>query len=124
MMEDFERQFQALHEELRTSLRSVKHASIVSILSLHDDEGGQWIIGDPNQDPARVAARLRCCAGIMQRQADRLLPTEPACDHDWVRDGHMARCAREGCDFVRAPQGDERELTDEDINDAPPTNQS
>jgi hypothetical protein len=34
------------------------------------------------------------------------------CDHDWVRDGHYAYCAREGCDHVRKPQGDEREATE------------
>ncbi len=107
-----EAKFKDLHDELRASLTSDRHATIVSILSLHDDEGGQWIIGDPKQDPAKVAARLRCCAGILQRQADRLLPAEPMCEHDWVRDGQMARCAKEGCDYVRAPQGDEREMTE------------
>lgn len=39
---------------------------------------------------------------------------EPQCDHDWVRDGHYAYCAREGCDHVRKPRGDEREATDDE----------
>jgi hypothetical protein len=39
---------------------------------------------------------------------------DPGCEHDWVRDGQIARCAKDGCDFVRAPQGDEREMTTAD----------
>lgn len=70
MMADLEAQFKKLHDELRASLRSGKHASIVSILSLHDYEPGQWIIGDPSQDPARVAKRLRLCADILDRKAE------------------------------------------------------
>lgn len=69
MISDFENRFRELHEELRKSLRSDKHASIVSILSLHEDSAGQWIIGDPTMDPARVAARLRVCADVLDRQA-------------------------------------------------------
>lgn len=67
---EFEDRFKALHEELRASLRSDKHATIVTILSIHDDSGGQWIIGDPNQDPAKVAARLRVCADILEKKAN------------------------------------------------------
>ena len=70
MMADLEAQFKRLHDELRASLRSDKHASIVSILSLHDDEPGQWIIGDPSQDSARIAKRLRLCADILDRKAE------------------------------------------------------
>ncbi len=68
-MSEFEGRFKELHDELRASLRSDKHASIVSILSLHDDAAGQWIIGDPKQDPTKVAARLRACADVLDRQA-------------------------------------------------------
>lgn len=73
MISEFESRFEALHEELRGSLRSDKHATIVSILSLHDDSAGQWIIGDTKQDPVKVAARLRVCADILDP------PRRPAC---------------------------------------------
>ena len=68
-MAAFEAEFEELHERLRRSLRSDKHATIISILSIHDDSGGQWIIGDPDQDPARVAMRLQVCADIMWKKA-------------------------------------------------------
>lgn len=68
-MIEFESRFKRLHDELRESLSHIDHATVVSILSLHDDAGGQWIIGDPNQDPLKVAARLRVCADILEQQA-------------------------------------------------------
>ena len=67
MKAELEMEAKGLHDKIRMSLRSDKHASVVTILSLHDDAAGQWIIGDPHQDPKRVAARLRVCANLLDK---------------------------------------------------------
>lgn len=61
-----------LHDTIRAALDSgpkAKSPTIVTIYSMHDGEFGQWIIGDPDQDPARVAARLRLCADVIEKRA-------------------------------------------------------
>ena len=61
-----------LHAEILAALDSspkAKSPTVVTIYSMHDGEGGQWVIGDPDQDPARVAARLRLCADIIEKRA-------------------------------------------------------
>lgn len=61
-----------LHEKIRAALDSspkAKSPTVVTVYSMHDGEGGQWVVGDPDQDPARVAARLRLCADIIEKRA-------------------------------------------------------
>lgn len=48
------------------------------------------------------------------KAAENLSRLGQECGHDWVVDGHYAYCAREGCDYVRKPQGNERKAESTD----------
>lgn len=61
-----------LHKQIRGALDGSPKArapTVVTIYSMHDGESGQWVVGDPDQDPMRVAARLRLCADIIEKRA-------------------------------------------------------
>ena len=61
-----------LHEELQAMfLNNEKRdrPTVVTLFSLHDGPGGQWIIGDKHQDAETLARRLRLAADILEGKA-------------------------------------------------------
>lgn len=69
----FEADAKALHEAIQDGFRNAARRdrpTVVTLFSLNDNAGGQWIIGDKAQDPAAVAKRLRLAADIIGASAD------------------------------------------------------
>jgi hypothetical protein len=69
---DFELQAKTLHDALRGALGKCSATTVftaVTIVSMNDGAAGQWILNDPSQDRAVMAARLRLCADLLERSA-------------------------------------------------------
>ncbi len=65
-----------LHENILNQIGASRKAdkpTCVTLFSLHEGEGGQWIIGDPNADretKLRIAKRLRLAAEILESKEE------------------------------------------------------
>lgn len=57
------------HAELHRSVENALKGdlTVVSVVSINDDDGGQMILADTSYDKKKLAARLRLCADILDR---------------------------------------------------------